>query len=103
MIFLELYDQLVKRLLEQGQRSYDEDDGYCRYRGPNGFQCFAGPLAPDLEEGQSVGRASNWPKVIEAHPEAEPFRHILIRGQQIHDDFPVEDWPELYAELRDAI
>ena len=40
------FDYVCHNLLQQGQRSVD-DDGQCAYRGANGLKCAAGWLIPD--------------------------------------------------------
>lgn len=41
----EIFDTVYKHLVTQGKRSHE--DGYCKYRNPEGLKCAVGCLIPD--------------------------------------------------------
>lgn len=43
----EMFDKVAEHLLKQGGPAWDDKDGACKYRAPNGRKCAAGCLIPD--------------------------------------------------------
>ena len=61
----EIFDKVVRALIEQGRPSVDPITGFCLYRGPDGVKCAAGFLIPDeryqaIFEDQDIYSLADW-------------------------------------------
>lgn len=91
----EVFDQVVRHMLTQGERS--ENDIGCVYRGPNGLKCAAGCLISDEEYNSDMDNnpeGTSW-QDLSARDEV-PSKHLALISvlQRIHDGIGTQDWPE---------
>lgn len=111
----DVFNKVALHLLAQNKRSIVDDDGMCRYRGPEGTTCAVGCLIDDESylpemEGYDVVDIFGIPSRHEISPELSMVRErfsghdltehlaLLDALQRCHDRIPVEDW---HAELVD--
>jgi hypothetical protein len=96
---MEVFQQCSDHLLQQGAKSI-KDDGSCQYKNGS-MSCAAGCFISD-EEYDPAMESIAWDGLVEKSRFKAPENHrILISDMQhIHDDHPVEEWPERLAELK---
>ena len=101
-------------LLKQGQKSINEErsreDGetLCMYRGDNGCKCAIGHLIPDENYKPSLeNKPYNDSRVLEAAGLPASLtnaqRRLYSSMQDIHDSRPVDVWPAAFAALEREI
>lgn len=92
----EIFETVSKHLFAQGERSYDEVECICQYRGPDGTKCAIGALIPDelydrkmdlssyFKEGNGTDMIwSHFPKLVE-HLGADN-QSLVGELQSVHD------------------
>lgn len=92
---------------EQGKKSIAQ--GACQYRGPEHTACFVGCLISDEEydedmEGKSVNTLIEFlsreqPDKVELWEFLVKNRSMLIKLQDIHDNYAVKNWESKIKEL----
>jgi hypothetical protein len=106
-----IYDSVTAHLLGQGAVSEDEN-GSCRLRSPGGRKCAIGSLLKDEHyrpsfEGIGISyyrnaRDGDLLRALYAC-EVDAYRadviDLLMELEEVHDDAPVDDWPELLAAI----
>lgn len=79
---------IVHNLIVQNQQSLDED-GQCKYRGPDGLKCAAGWLLTDDEyiqldyHNEGCLEGTDWEGATEYDP---TYSHLIRSLQLFHDD-----------------
>ena len=92
----EVFDQVAKHLLTQGERSEGKDR--CLYRGENGLKCAAGSLIGDDEYDPSMENGW-WNLLVIAGQAPDTHQTLISQLQTIHDTFPPYDWKECLLNL----
>ena len=100
---LDVFERVKTHLLEQNERSMKEDYTSCMYRNSSGLKCAIGCLIDDedydpIMEGHSLDDTdSKKTRLLEdALKKADSLVDIelLVNLQTLHDEHPVEEWPE---------
>ena len=97
----EVFDQSANHLLAQNERSATKNNK-CRYREGPHLKCAAGCFIADSEyRGNMEGL--DWKMLI--HYSLIPIAHgyLIADLQNIHDNYPVDKWPERLKNLADSI
>lgn len=82
----EVFDFVVKALVEQGRPAWDPKQRMCMYRTPDGCKCAAGHLIPDESYKPSFERKSIDAVVLRGVVAAIGVEgHLLYRLQRAHD------------------
>ncbi len=99
----EVFDKVALHLLTQGKRAYDDEQGICRYRMPDGLKCAVGCIIPDEEylsdmEGRDVNALVAEGYMVELF---EPHLLLLKDLQFAHDcTMPGPSaWPRRLIEI----
>lgn len=95
----EVYNQIARHLLTQNEKALDENRCTCAYRGPSGLKCAGGCFISDDEythdmEGRTWDGLANL-----THYLPSEHSNLISEGQDIHDDYPPHQWPELLTSL----
>jgi hypothetical protein len=97
----EVFDRVREHLLSQMKQSIDEE-GDCKYRGPDGLKCAIGCLIPDDVytqelEGWLGFLVSDVGFVIDGQP-VHRYQHeaygMLVDLQSLHDDMHPSKWKD---------
>jgi hypothetical protein len=107
----DIYERVRTHLLTQRAVSEDEN-GSCRLRSGNGRKCAIGSLVaddvyqPEIEGiGISYYRHAKDGSLLRALYASEVNAYdpdiveLLIELEEVHDDFDVEEWPSLLAQV----
>jgi hypothetical protein len=107
----DIYERVRAHLLTQRAVSEDEN-GSCRLRSSNGRKCAIGSLIADEVyrpeiEGVGISYYRNakdgtllralYASEVDAYDPA--IAELLIELEEVHDDFSVDEWPQLLARL----
>ena len=110
----EVFNLVARALAKQGVKSIaavddprfihmtENNKPMCLYRGPNGTKCAIGHLIPDDKytpdiEGENIyNKQEVLPKGVGKHID------FLLELQDIHDEYPPEEWERQFALLADA-
>ena len=97
----EVFDQSANHLLAQNERSAIKNNK-CRYRiGPQ-LKCAAGCFIADSEYLKKM-EGDGW-KMMVIHGQVPIAHGYLISDlQNIHDNYPVDTWPERLKNLADSL
>lgn len=102
----EAFNIMVRHMMRQGCRSYDQNLKMCRYRGPNGAMCAVGAIIPNKlytteMEGKTILMLlyyfDKFPKVCNFLSVVD--KYFLAQMQNIHDDVDIDMWEEKFKEV----
>lgn len=97
----QVFDKVATHAHTQGVCAED-DEGQCRYRHPDGLQCFAGCLITDDEyKPEMEGQDFNY--LVQNFPSMERFAEhaaLIMDLQKIHDQQEPDHWPDELSALR---
>ena len=84
----EIFEYVIKFLIKQGKRSYNENGGECMYRNPEGLMCAIGCiLSDDVYSPKMEGKRVNY--LIETYKHIPKYikdnKYFLIYLQYLHD------------------
>lgn len=110
MTLREVFDTVKAHLLTQNAKAIhvrEDGDEACMYRGPNGTKCAVGCLIKDEFYSTSLeGLPASYSEVQDALKKSGVTPKALGSGpalitylQYIHDNHPVEEWPERLDRL----
>jgi hypothetical protein len=101
----EVFDQVVKQLLEQGKRSHslrdkqDPERGYyCMYRGDGGTMCAAGCLIAE-DEYKDWLEENSWRQLVDKGHVPETHENLITALQGVHDGKEPSTWREGLLEI----
>jgi hypothetical protein len=96
----EVFDQLVRHLLTQNQRSADETGGVCLYR--NGaLMCAAGCLISADEYSAEI-ESESWSQLIKTNQVPDAHSGLINRLQATHDWVPINCWRDELLDIAEA-
>ena len=97
----EVFDQSANHLLAQNERSAT-DNHKCRYRIKPTLKCAAGCFIADSEYCEKM-EGLDWKMLI--HYSLIPISHgyLIADLQNIHDNYPIDKWPERLKNLADSL
>lgn len=79
----QIFDQVARHLLKQGQRAVVEG-GTCKYR-HNGLMCAAGCLISDDEYSENMDISGSWGRLVEAGWVTTEHADFVYALQKMHD------------------
>jgi hypothetical protein len=97
----EVFDQVVKHLLEQGKRSFKLDvdgDEFCLYRGSKGLKCAAGCLISDSEYKDDM-EGRGWRNLVNIGYASDAHIDLIACLQAVHDKKELSTWREELLEI----
>ena len=96
----EVFNQSANHLLKQNQSSSIKNNK-CRYRIGRHLKCAAGCFIADSEYREKM-EGESW-KVMIIHGQV-PIAHgyLICDLQNIHDNYPVDTWPQRLKNLADS-
>lgn len=95
----EVFDQSASHLLAQNQRSAIKNNK-CRYR-EGTLKCAAGCLIADSEYRAEM-EGQDWKMMVDVGLVPLAHAYLISYLQNIHDNYPVDAWPQLLKNLADS-
>lgn len=86
----EVFDQVAKHLLKQGERSTGKH-GFCAYRGNDGMMCAAGCLIGPKEYRKKF-EGYDWTDMVRYHQVCSTHKTLILDLQYIHDNSKPARW-----------
>lgn len=93
----EVFNISAKHLLKQGKKSESARDGNCKYRGPEGRMCAAGPFLKD--EHTYACENKTWGTLVAIRRVPPNNDRLICKLQHVHDHYCPEDWLVKLMEL----
>lgn len=99
----QVFNQVAKHLLEQAQKSLDNENSICAYRGAEGLKCAAGCLISD-EEYRPKWELKDWETLVETGDiKTTAHRNLILNLQKIHDDRQPYVWIKYLEDLAQSM
>lgn len=103
-ILQNLFDTIKQHLLTQNEQATRIDNDDCVYRSSSGLKCAVGILIPDDEyiytlENKGVTHVLENVKSLNYLQKNNKAISLLENLQNLHDNQPVEDWPDALEEI----
>jgi hypothetical protein len=93
----EVFDQVAKHLLKQGERSTGKH-GFCVYKSEDGKMCAAGCLIGKKEYRKKYEGAP-WDVTVRNHGITQSNMRLIIELQKVHDNLNPKNWRHSLKEL----
>ena len=97
----EVFSQSARHLLAQNQRSSIKNNK-CRYREGQHLKCAAGCFISDSEYRAEM-EGQQWRSLTIDGLVPITHGYLIANLQNIHDNYPVETWPERLKNLADSL
>ena len=95
----EVFDQVVKHMIQQGEKSMDDDGCLYRYKdGDKALKCAAGCLIGD-DEYKPTMEENSWANLVRKDEVPDAHAELIEKLQNIHDYEDPIQWEKMLQRL----